>query len=176
MDDLDDFIIDDEEADSDDNKQELREAKLARREVKRELVKNMGITYGISDETWREIDDLFGDGSDYQWALDLDKMSIEDSKDMNGALMRGAQVEKAEVKLTDLYEPSEIHAKMLTEEDEVIRIKDIPERYQVRVSLFDTNSYLETCPFIMKPRPSLRPHSYPISSRTKSTRQSHLLN
>lgn len=50
LDDLDDFIIDDEEADSDDNKQELRAAKLARREVKRELVKNMGINYGITDE------------------------------------------------------------------------------------------------------------------------------
>lgn len=49
LDELDDFIIDDEEGDSDD-KEELRAAKLARKENKRKLVKNMGINYGISDE------------------------------------------------------------------------------------------------------------------------------
>lgn len=36
-----------------------------------------------------------------------------------------------EVKLKDLYEPGVIAQKMLTEEDEVIRSIDIPERYQV---------------------------------------------
>jgi transcription elongation factor SPT6 len=85
----------------------------------------------IQFRTWREIEDLFGDGSDYQWALDLDKMNIDDNGDMDASPVDGYHVEKPEIKLTDLYEPSEIHAKMLTEEDEVIRIKDIPERYQV---------------------------------------------
>jgi transcription elongation factor SPT6 len=75
---------------------------------------------------------LFGDGSDYQWALDMDKLNIDDTGgDIDGSPTDGPQSDKPEIKLTDLYEPSEIHAKMLTEEDEVIRIKDIPERYQV---------------------------------------------
>lgn len=39
--------------------------------------------------------------------------------------------QQSELKLTDLYEPAEIEKKMLTEEDEVMRIKDIPERFQV---------------------------------------------
>jgi hypothetical protein len=39
----------------------------------------------LMNRTWREIEDLFGDGSDYQWALDMDKMTIEDTKDLNGS-------------------------------------------------------------------------------------------
>lgn len=36
-----------------------------------------------------------------------------------------------EIKLKDVYEPSEIAEKMLTEEDEMIRVRDVPERFQV---------------------------------------------
>ena len=36
-----------------------------------------------------------------------------------------------ELKLSDVYEPGVIAKKMLTEDDELIRITDIPERYQV---------------------------------------------
>jgi hypothetical protein len=85
-------------------------------------------------------------------------------------------VGKAEVKLTDLYEPSEIHAKMLTEEDEVIRIKDIPERYQVSLYLLTKTSYLGICLCIMKLTPSLKSGSSPTSSQTKSTRRFQLRN
>jgi len=35
------------------------------------------------------------------------------------------------VRLKDVYEPDEIAERLLTEEDDAIRIKDIPERLQV---------------------------------------------
>jgi transcription elongation factor SPT6 len=41
-----------------------------------------------------------------------------------------------EITLKDVYEPSEIKEKMLTENDELIRIRDIPERFQA------TDSYI----------------------------------
>lgn len=37
-----------------------------------------------------------------------------------------------EIKLKDVYEPSEISEKMLTENDELIRVRDVPERFQNR--------------------------------------------
>jgi len=37
------------------------------------------------------------------------------------------------VRLKDVYEPDEIAEKLLTEEDDAIRIKDIPERLQVTI-------------------------------------------
>ena len=47
------------------------------------------------------------------------------------------QARPKEVKLTDVYEPSEIASKMLTEKDDIIRMRDVPERMQVRLSIFD---------------------------------------
>lgn len=41
-----------------------------------------------------------------------------------------------DIKLTDVYEPSEIASKMLTEKDDIIRMRDIPERMQVRLIFF----------------------------------------
>ncbi len=41
-----------------------------------------------------------------------------------------------DIKLTDVYEPSEIASKMLTEKDDIIRMRDIPERMQVRLFFF----------------------------------------
>lgn len=45
--------------------------------------------------------------------------------------MESVHQKPKEVKLTDVYEPSEIASKMLTEKDDLIRIRDIPERLQV---------------------------------------------
>ena len=76
--------------------------------------------------TWRDIQDIFGDGSDYAYALK--------SSGNNAELYDFEEPEeKPEIKLTDLYEPAEIAEKLLTEEDEIIRIKDVPERFQVCV-------------------------------------------
>ena len=119
MDDLDDFIIDDEE--NEDNKEENRLARLERKKQKKKMVRNMGLSFGISDDTWREIEDIFGDGTDYDWAL-VPGGPIDEEV---------PEVKVKTVSLNDLYEPDEIQSKMLTENDEIIRTTDIPERYQI---------------------------------------------
>ncbi|KAI9260518.1 SH2 domain-containing protein [Phascolomyces articulosus] len=63
--------------------------------------------------------DIFGDGTDYDWAL-YDEEPSEYAE------------EKLEPQLADVFEPSELKARMLTEEDEEVRMRDIPERMQVR--------------------------------------------
>ena len=72
--------------------------------------------YSRNSRTWREIDEVFGDGTDYDWALDITPPDQD-----------------KEVKLSDLYEPAEIASRMLTDADQVVRLKDVPERFQVRV-------------------------------------------
>ncbi|KAL8281073.1 hypothetical protein RQP46_006431 [Phenoliferia psychrophenolica] len=68
---------------------------------------------GITAEAWQEVTDVFGDGTEYAYAMELDDISNE---------------EKA---LKDIYDPSEIESRMLTPADDLIRAVDIPERMQL---------------------------------------------
>lgn len=104
----------------------------------------------VENRTWRDILDIFGDGSEYAWALtqgvdniDLARSHHEDEdEDEEGGYekKRKPQVAK-DIKLSDIYEPAEIKKKLLTEEDELIRIKDIPERFQVFLNKY-RNTFL----------------------------------
>lgn len=71
---------------------------------------------GISDDDYIQIYEVFGDGTDYAFALE-----DEDAED---------ELEES-VSLKTIFEPSELKDKMLTEEDEIIRITDEPERMQL---------------------------------------------
>jgi transcription elongation factor SPT6 len=102
-DDMEDFIIRDG---SDDEGPIMRESQ------------NLALELGVSDAQWRDIDELFGTGDDYPHALGLQLDDGEES------------TQKKEITIKDVYEPSEIQAKMLTEQDELIRIRDVPERFQ----------------------------------------------
>jgi transcription elongation factor SPT6 len=82
----------------------------------------------IHVRAWAEIVELFGDGMDYEFALDPDNYVPDD---LIGETQESVTIKKKEVKLKDLYEPGVIAQKMLTEEDEIIRSIDVPERYQV---------------------------------------------
>lgn len=63
------------------------------------------------------------------------ELGTEDSAENNIVnLEDGEEVvtrKSKEVRLKDVYEPAVIAQRMLTEEDEIIRMTDIPERYQV---------------------------------------------
>ncbi|KAG2224925.1 hypothetical protein INT45_010874 [Circinella minor] len=118
-DDMDDFIAeeDDEEGVEDDR------ADLYNREVPRRgrASKDMMdiLPEGLSEDVLADMYDIFGDGTDYDWAL-YDEEPAEYAE------------ERAEPQLADVFEPSELKARMLTEEDEEVRMRDIPERLQVR--------------------------------------------
>ncbi|KAI5994663.1 hypothetical protein EDD15DRAFT_2430787 [Pisolithus albus] len=67
--------------------------------------------------TLGEIHDVFGDGHEYDWALAGDTEVRLDE-----------EAQKPEMKYQDVFEPSEIRARMLTEDDDLIRVQDIPEQ------------------------------------------------
>lgn len=62
----------------------------------------------------------FGDGTDYDWAIDLQEQA--DAEEEGGG---------RELQLKDVFEPSQLKERMLTDEDNAIREKDIPERLQL---------------------------------------------
>lgn len=97
---------------------------------------------GISPDSWEEVMEVFGNGDDYAWALD-----IEDNEEL-GADAGQAEydadnslIKSTAVQLKDIFEPSQIKDRMLTEADEAIRLLDIPERTQLAsTSLANANS------------------------------------
>lgn len=70
--------------------------------------------------TWDELFDVFGDGNDYEWALEQ-----EDGEDYR------EDTEKAKVGLEQVFEPSEIKERRLQREDQVVQTIDRPERHQL---------------------------------------------
>ncbi|KAI0683701.1 transcription elongation factor SPT6 [Cytidiella melzeri] len=134
MDDLDNFI-DDEDEDEQGvgmDEEEREERRRERRRLEKERRKAMGSRpelSGIDANAWDEIYEVFGDGHEYDWALgDDEEAPIEDDSP------------KAEMKYQDVFEPSEIKARMLTEDDDHIRGSDIPERMQLANSSLSQSS------------------------------------
>ena len=63
---------------------------------------------------------MFGDGNEYDWALEAQE--LEDA---------GAIDKKSQRRWTKCLNILELKERMLTEEDNLIRIIDVPERYQM---------------------------------------------
>lgn len=76
------------------------------------------LTISLPPRAWDEIQEVFGDGHDYDEALEPD----ENEED------------KPAPTIADVFEPSEIAERMMTGEDEIIRAIDIPERMQIAQS------------------------------------------
>lgn len=114
-----DFIEDDEF--EDDIQRELEDE----REVARPGAKGYGGIDAIRESGLdeAELEDMraaFGDGTEYDWALAKQQDADEEQQGIDKP-----------IELKDVFEPSQLKDKMLTDEDEEIRIKDIPERFQL---------------------------------------------
>lgn len=68
----------------------------------------------IDNEKLSELYEIFGNGDDYAWALEGEEEGEEDEP----------------AALTDVFEPSELKEKMLTDADNHVRTVDVPERFQ----------------------------------------------
>ncbi|KAH6908686.1 hypothetical protein BKA70DRAFT_1426581 [Coprinopsis sp. MPI-PUGE-AT-0042] len=77
---------------------------------------------GIDINAWDELHHVFGGGEDYNWALELD-----DEEEQEDYL-------KQDMKYQDIFETSEIQRRFLTDDDELVRARDIPERMQLASS------------------------------------------
>ena len=116
---FDDFI--EEDVFSDEEQARLQEEREVARPAKR------GFGYGVSADTTgldeQALDDMrraFGDGSDYYFALEKEQEDEE----------RDEQQDK-HLDLKDIFEPSQLEEKMMTEDDQDIRNIDQPERFQI---------------------------------------------
>ena len=114
---FDDFIEEDE-PDEGEGGEEDHEVMVGR--TRRGLDALKGLETGLDEAAIEDMRAAFGDGTEYDWALDLQEdMDIGD-----------VDPDKP-IELKDVFEPSQLRDKMLTEEDQLIRSTDIPERMQI---------------------------------------------
>ncbi|KAG8529504.1 uncharacterized protein KY384_006141 [Bacidia gigantensis] len=84
---------------------------------------------GLDEVAIEDMKEVFGDGLEYDWALeaqdaaDLREQGQPDPEDPD-ALEKG-------IELKDVFEPSQLADRMLTDEDNLIRMTDEPERFQL---------------------------------------------
>lgn len=116
VDEFDDFI----EEDYDDEEERLRhqEDMEVRRGRDRLNVGSVIDATGLDKETLEDMEAIFGNGEDYEWALE------KEEEEEGGA-------EEQALELKDVFEPSQLSEKLLTDEDNEIRATDEPERFQL---------------------------------------------
>lgn len=75
---------------------------------------------GLDENALEDMRAAFGDGTEYRFALDIEEQEDEEK-----------EVEGRHLDLKDVFDPSELAERMLTEEDNDMRLIDEPERHQV---------------------------------------------
>lgn len=119
-DEMDDFIEDDVFSDDEQLRREREDdLEIARPKPR---VTGLGATdaVGLDENALEDMRAAFGDGNEYAFALDLEDYEQEQEVD-----------EEKHLDLKDVFEPSQLAEKMLTEEDNDIRLADEPERHQI---------------------------------------------
>lgn len=126
----------------------------------------IGDLVGLDEEKLSEIQEVFGDGEMYDWAL-------QGEEDLADVASRPPNDE--ELQLTDVFEPSELAARMLTTEDNQIRSEDLPERFQLlrqrlqhSYDLDDDAEYFEKKQWVAD---ALLEHKKPLPELREPTRQ-----
>lgn len=117
LDEFEDFIEEDEFSDE----EEARAHKAQQRREKAKLKGPKLDTSKLSSvdrESLQQLFEVFGNGAEYEWALEAQE--IEDEGNNN----------EEPTALDEVFEHAELKDRMLTEEDNMIRIIDIPERFQ----------------------------------------------
>ncbi|KAL3446764.1 transcription elongation factor spt6 [Aspergillus insuetus] len=116
-DEMEDFIIEDEFSD-DEIRAQREDIEVAR--PRKSVAFGAADTTGLDENALEDMRAAFGDGNEYYFALAMEEEEEEQEED----------VEK-HLDLKDVFEPSQLAEKMLTEEDNQIRLIDEPERHQI---------------------------------------------
>ena len=120
---FDGFIEDDEpESEEDDLLKEAHRIQRERKAAQRTTY--LPNEAGIDADAMEEITQLFGDGLDYEFAM-------EPSDEEEPEYTEEGEERQKEVQLKDIFEESELKERLLTNADELIRITDEPERFQI---------------------------------------------
>lgn len=132
LDELDDFIEEDEFSDEDEGTRQRRIAD--RKKLREQRMKQPVQVTGLSSEKIDEMYDIFGDGHDYDWALEVENEeelgNVEELHNNAEDEMLDVNSRKKKITLQDIYDLQDLKKNLMTEEDMVIRRADIPERYQ----------------------------------------------
>lgn len=115
VDEFDDFIEDDYPEDDQERMQREQEDKEVARPRDRLVVD----TTGLDKDALDDMEAIFGNGEDYDWALQMEEEEEERER------------EEQAIELKDVFEPAQLKEKLLTDEDNQIRIIDEPERFQI---------------------------------------------
>lgn len=145
-DEMEDFIDDDESDEMDEDlsegereqrKEEKRQQKQAEKEARRARRAGFGSIdpnrAGIDAESWAELNDVFGDGTEYAFALHKDEGEGEEALDEDGEVVVVPKADRRDgtAGFKDIFEPSAMKARMMTDEDDRIKRVDFPERFQI---------------------------------------------
>ncbi|KAI0008117.1 SH2 domain-containing protein [Xylariaceae sp. FL0662B] len=112
------FIEEDFPEDEDERLRQMEDEEVARPREKG-LAGHIVDRTGLDKDALEDMEAIFGNGEDYQWAL-------EDEEDEEER-----QREEQTLELKDVFEPSQLAEKLLTDEDNEIRFSDEPERFQL---------------------------------------------
>ncbi|KAI5965077.1 SPT6 [Candida theae] len=118
LDEFEDFIEEDELSDEDEETRKQRQLERQRMKKKGPKIDTSKLS-SVDRKSLQELFEVFGDGREYEWALEA-----QEDEDL------GAAGNEDPTSLDEVFEHSELKERMLTEEDNLIRIIDIPERYQ----------------------------------------------
>lgn len=118
-DEMKDFI--EEDVFTDDELEREREDLEIARPAKRGVT-GLGATdaAGLDENALEDMRAAFGDGNEYLFALEMEEQEEEQEED-----------QEKHLDLKDVFEPSQLAERMLTEEDNQIRLLDEPERHQL---------------------------------------------
>ena len=123
---FDDFIEQDEFPED----QEDQDDQEVSRDTRKVLAGIQGLnTAGLDEAALEDLRAAFGDGTEYDWALEeQDKMDATEIDPENP------------LELKDVFEPSQLADKLLTDEDNQIRDTDVPERFQLARRQFSSDT------------------------------------
>ncbi|KAI4200733.1 MAG: hypothetical protein LQ350_003750 [Teloschistes chrysophthalmus] len=84
---------------------------------------------GLDEAALEDMREAFGDGNDYDWALDLQDREEDGEQRLMDSEDPEALAKQLELK--DVFEPSQLAERLLTDADNDIRAADVPERFQL---------------------------------------------
>jgi transcription elongation factor SPT6 len=114
-----DFIEEDDLEDEDEKIRHQEELEVARPRGSAFTGIGGAEASGIDKDALEDMDAIFGNGDEYDWAL-----ALEEEADLR-------EVGDQQLELKDVFEPSQLAEKLLTDEDNQIRWADEPERFQL---------------------------------------------
>lgn len=127
LDEFEDFIEDDEFSDEDEARAHKAQKQRERAKLKGPKLDTSKLS-SVDRESLSQLFEVFGDGAEYEWALEAQEIEDEGNN------------EQEPTALDEVFEHAELKDRMLTEEDNLIRIIDIPERFQ---KLRSTLNYMD---------------------------------